>query len=360
MLKKNKLTLIITSIITLLPCLFGIIMWNKLPNMMAIHWGPDGNADGFGGKFFAVFALPLIILAIMWICILITAKDNQKVEQNVKPFRLILWIMPTLSCVASSCIYAVALGKEINLGIISPLLLGVMFTAIGNYTPKMKQNRTMGIKIKWTLENEENWNATHRFGGKVWFYGGFAFMLMALLPENIMIYTVLIGMLPLTFAPMIYSYLYYKKQVKSGTYGVSNKIKPLSKKAKSISLIAVLLILCGVMVLMFTGSVEVRYGDDSFTIEATYWSDLTVEYDEIDSIELDENADFGMRVNGFGSARLSLGNFKSDRLGTYTLYAYTSSEDAVVISVGEKTLVIGDTENQTAAEIYAKLSPFCK
>ena len=49
MLKKNKLTLIITSIITLLPCLFGIIMWNKLPNMMAIHWGADGNADGFGG-----------------------------------------------------------------------------------------------------------------------------------------------------------------------------------------------------------------------------------------------------------------------------------------------------------------------
>ena len=360
MIKKNKLTLIITSIITLLPCVFGLIMWDKLPNTMATHWGVDGNADGFGSKLFAIFGLPLIILAIMWLCILITAKDNQKIDQNNKPFRLILWIMPTLSCVASAIIYAFAIGKEINVNLILPLLLGIMFTAIGNYTPKMKQNRTMGIRIKWTLENEQNWNATHRFGGKVWFYGGFIFMLTALLPEMTAIYAMFVVMLPLVFAPAIYSYLYYKKQVKNGTYEMSDKIKPLSKKAKIISIIAVLLILCGVMVLMFTGDVEISYGDDSFTVGATYWNDITVEYDEVDSIELYENADFGTRVYGFGSARLWLGSFKSDELGSYTLYAYTGSEDAVVISVDGKKLVIGDTENQTADEIYAKLSSLCK
>ena len=360
MIKKNKLTLIITSIITLLPCVFGLIMWDKLPNTMATHWGVDGNADGFGSKLFAIFGLPLIILAIMWLCILITAKDNQKIDQNNKPFRLILWIMPTLSCVASAIIYAVSLGKEISISVILPLLLGIMFTAIGNYTPKMKQNRTMGIKIKWTLENEQNWNATHRFGGKVWFYGGFIFMLTALLPEMTAIYAMFVVMLPLVFAPAIYSYLYYKKQVKNGTYEMSDKIKPLSKKAKIISIIAVLLILCGVMVLMFTGDVEISYGDDSFTVGATYWNDITVEYDEVDSIELYENADFGTRVYGFGSARLWLGSFKSDELGSYTLYAYTGSEDAVVISVDGNKLVIGDTENQTADEIYAELSPLCK
>ena len=359
MIKKNKLTLIITSIITLLPCVFGLIMWDKLPNTMATHWGVDGNADGFGSKLFAIFGLPLIILAIMWLCILISAKDNQKVDQNNKPFRLIMWIMPTISCISSAIIYAFALGKEINVNLILPLLLGVMFTAIGNYTPKMKQNRTMGIKIKWTLENEENWNATHRFGGKVWFYGGFAVMLTALLPTKIMIWAVFAIMLPLVFAPVIYSYLYYKKQVKNDTYEASNKIKPLSKKGKIATIIAVSLILCGVAVLMFTGDVEVDYNDDSFTVEATYWSDLTVKYADIDSIELCENADFGMRVGGFGSARLLLGNFKSDSLGKITLYAYTSSEDAVVISVNGSKLVIGDTESQTAAEIYAKLSPLC-
>ena len=55
MLKKNKIKVIISSIIILLPVLFGIIMWNDLPDILTTHWGADGNADGLSGKVFAVF-----------------------------------------------------------------------------------------------------------------------------------------------------------------------------------------------------------------------------------------------------------------------------------------------------------------
>ena len=37
MIKNNKMKLIISSVITLLPMLFGIIMWEKLPEKMATH-----------------------------------------------------------------------------------------------------------------------------------------------------------------------------------------------------------------------------------------------------------------------------------------------------------------------------------
>ena len=36
MLKANKKTLIIASIITVLPILIGIMLWNRLPDPMAI------------------------------------------------------------------------------------------------------------------------------------------------------------------------------------------------------------------------------------------------------------------------------------------------------------------------------------
>lgn len=49
MLKKNKIKVIISSIIILLPALFGIIMWNDLPDIITTHWGADGNADGLSG-----------------------------------------------------------------------------------------------------------------------------------------------------------------------------------------------------------------------------------------------------------------------------------------------------------------------
>ncbi len=54
MLKENKFKVIISSIVILLPILFGLIMWNELPNTMTTHWGADGNADGFGTKPFPV------------------------------------------------------------------------------------------------------------------------------------------------------------------------------------------------------------------------------------------------------------------------------------------------------------------
>ena len=62
MMKANKKTLIITSIVTILPVLIGIICWNRLPEVMATHFGFNNEANGFSSKAFAVFGLPLILL----------------------------------------------------------------------------------------------------------------------------------------------------------------------------------------------------------------------------------------------------------------------------------------------------------
>ena len=64
MLKANKKTLIIASIITVLPILIGIMLWNRLPDPMATHFGMDNEADGFSSKAFAVFGIPLCLLAL--------------------------------------------------------------------------------------------------------------------------------------------------------------------------------------------------------------------------------------------------------------------------------------------------------
>ena len=86
MLKKNKFKVIISSIIILLPILFGIIMWNDLPDIMTTHWGADGNADGLSGKVFAVFGIPVILLIFHFVCLLLTSLDKKQKEQNQKPW----------------------------------------------------------------------------------------------------------------------------------------------------------------------------------------------------------------------------------------------------------------------------------
>ena len=73
--KVSKKTLIITSIIILLPVVFGLVMWNRLPDPMPTHFGADGQADGWSHKSFAVFGLPLIILGAHLLCIFASKTD---------------------------------------------------------------------------------------------------------------------------------------------------------------------------------------------------------------------------------------------------------------------------------------------
>ena len=180
MMKANKKTLIITSIVTILPVLIGIICWNRLPDVMATHFGFNNEANGFSSKAFAVFGLPLILLAVLWVGAFVTAHDPKRQNISPKMFSLMLWIAPVSSLVAAATIYPVNLGYELDIAFFSELLLGLMFIIIGNYLPKARQNYTIGIKIPWTLANEENWNRTHRLAGYLWMICGILMILISL------------------------------------------------------------------------------------------------------------------------------------------------------------------------------------
>ncbi len=357
MLKKNKHKIILSSLIILLPILFGLIMWKKLPDTITNHWGADGNADGFSGTAFAVFVPPVIILVLHWVCMLATLLDKKQKEQNPKALGMIFWILPMISLLTCGIMYRAAFGYMPNLSLFLGIILGAMFVFMGNYLPKVKQNRTLGIKISWTLHNEENWNKTHRFAGKLWVVCGVVVFLTAFLPFSLFLNILLCVILLVAIASILYSYGIYRRHQKAGiAYNTPPKSKG-EKLAARISAVAVMLILLGVAVLMFTGNIQVTCGDTSLQIEADYWTDLTVEYSQLDSIQYRKDLDVGVRTSGFASARLSMGIFQNEELGSYTLYAYTGAEEFIVLTSGERTLVIGVPDAQSIYdEILAKIS----
>ena len=208
MIKKNLKVLIITSVILLLPILAGLILWNQLPEQMPTHWNAAGEVDGWSGKAFAVFGLPLIMVAAQWLCMLGTAADPKKNNHSEKVLHLVLWIIPVLSVVLHAVTYATALGHAVPMEVVMPILIGLIFTIIGNYMPKCKQNYTIGIKIPWTLDNEENWNRTHRFAGWLWTFCGVAIMFTGFLCG---FWVFLPITLLMVLAPIIYSYILHQK-----------------------------------------------------------------------------------------------------------------------------------------------------
>jgi len=349
MLKKYRIRAILSSLAIFLPCIFGIIMWEELPLTLATHWGADGVADGTGSKAFAVFGIPAILFVFHWVCVLITLWDwKKRGEQSGKIFNLVLWIMPYVSALVSVIMYTVALGYEISFTAVTLLPLGLLFVVIGNYMPKVKRNHTMGIKVKWTLESDENWYATHRLAGKVWTVGGLLLMLLAFIPSETVMVVSFIAIIPVTFIPVVYSYVFYRRQLGEGKI---EKTKP-NKIVITVTLISVAVLSAFFVWLMFTGDIGVDFGEESFTVEASFYSDLTVKYEDIDSIELIDSDVKGSRVGGFGSPRLSMGNFRNDEYGTYTRYSYNSCDSAIVIRDGDKVLVLNGKDEAATKELY--------
>ena len=131
--KKNLKTITLSSIFIILPIFAGLILWDRLPDIIATHWGAEGVADGYSSKAFAVFALPFFLLAMHWICLFISCFDRRTTDQPQKALKLIFWICPVISFFASYIMYSYALGFELNIAKISVILFGLIFIIIGNY-----------------------------------------------------------------------------------------------------------------------------------------------------------------------------------------------------------------------------------
>lgn len=207
MLKKNLKTLIVTSIVTLLPILVGLLLWDKLPEQMPFHWGPSGEVDGWTSKQMAVLLMPFILVAIEWFCAWAANLDPKANNIANKSLKLILWFIPVLSIFINGIVYLSALGHDVSVEVIMPAFMGVIFMIIGNYLPKCKQSYTLGIKLPWTLHDEENWNRTHRFAGKLWFIGGLLMICTSFL-GSFVAFGIITALMILI--PTVYSYKLFK------------------------------------------------------------------------------------------------------------------------------------------------------
>ena len=211
MLRANKKTLIITSIVTVLPILIGVFLWDRLPEMMATHFGTDNMANGFSHKAFAVFGIPLICLAVLWIGALVIAYDPRKQNITPKMYTLGLWIAPIVSLVVAATIYSINLGYAVNTTYVGELFVGVILIIIGNYAPKARQNYTIGIRLPWTLANEENWNRTHRLAGYLWLISGILIVILTLCKvlQPVWMFAIIVIIISL---PYLYSFWLHAKK----------------------------------------------------------------------------------------------------------------------------------------------------
>ena len=208
---KSKKTLIITSLICLLPMLVGALVYSRLPEQVATHFDLQGNPDGWSSRAFAVFGLPGILLAVNLLIPFALQADPKHKNMSGALVNIVVWTVPVVSLLCSGLTLGRALGYDLRIEVVLPVFMGVLFILIGNYLPKTKQSYTMGIKLPWTLASEENWNRTHRLAGFLWVLGGVYFIVMSFIGWNLIAF--LIPIVLMVLAPTVYSYLLYRKGI---------------------------------------------------------------------------------------------------------------------------------------------------
>ena len=363
MTKKYKWTLILSSIVTLLPMVLALFVGGIIPEEIAIHFGFNGVADGFGDATIMFVILPLSLLALHWLCVLLAFKlDRKNFEENGKITRLVLWLIPAISLVTHGSMLAIAMGVTKNIHVFFLALMGIMFIVIGNYMPKMRKSITSGIKVHWAYTSDENWFYTHRFAGRIYMIMGFIMLIGMFLPVEWFIGFMIAAILVGGIIPVVYSYKFYKKQLADGTLTPEQAQKNVDdfmgesigsqKKAKKILLIVVAIVVAILLFVLFAGEIEITAGDNAILVEAPFYGNIEINYADIDSVEYREDSVGAMKVNGFDSAKLLLGTFQNSEFGYYKRYTSAKSLPCIVINVDGKFTVIGTSDAAQTQKLY--------
>lgn len=209
--KKINKELLLSTIACFIPMVIALLFYNKLPEQVPTHFGANGEANGYSSKVFFTFVMPLLYAGLHLFVNIMINNDPKRANSPKIMFSIVRWLIPVLMTIVTGLSIAAALNVNINVSTWVLCFVGILFIVIGNYLPKCKQNYTIGIKLPWTLNSEENWNKTHRFGGIVFVLFGLIQIAGAFLDFGGII--TMITIFAVLLIPMIYSFILYKKGI---------------------------------------------------------------------------------------------------------------------------------------------------
>ncbi|MFM7770629.1 MAG: SdpI family protein [Bacteroidota bacterium] len=212
--KKSNTILVI--LMAILPFAYAIYLYPSLNMQIPIHFNIEGKPDGWGSResiFIAPGILGLVTIVVYFLLLNIEKFDPKRVSKSdnagIKSLGFFISIFLTI---LSLCILYGSAHDKVPMDKLILGILSLLFIGIGIYMPKLEQNYFAGYRIPWTLDNEENWKATHKLAGKCWSGAGFLQFIISILFKGKWLF---IGFMSLTILaviiPVILSFILFKR-----------------------------------------------------------------------------------------------------------------------------------------------------
>ncbi len=195
---------------------FAVFFYSSVPDRMASHWNFKGQVDGYMSRFWGLFLMPMIILAVSLLFLLIPKIDPLKA--NIQKFRKYFdgFIIIVLSFLFYLFLLTISwnLSFQFNINRILPPALAVLLFYSGILIENAKRNWFIGIRTPWTMSNEKVWEKTHKLGGRL-FKIAALISLVGIFFSDYALYFVVIPAISFALYTVVYSYFAYQKEIKN-------------------------------------------------------------------------------------------------------------------------------------------------
>lgn len=215
---NTRTTTFLVLLMIIAATIVGVVLWNRLPDPMASHWGPNDEVNGYMSKFWGVFLMPLITLGMFLLFLVIPSIDPLKA--NIAQFRDVFNLFIALIVAFMVYIYFLTLRWNLgytNFGMSKAMLpaMGILFFFVGYMLRKAKRNFFIGIRTPWTLSSDRVWDETHRLGSVLFMISGALAFLGSFFGGMTAFWFLFVPLIASTLVTLVYSYLVYQKEVKA-------------------------------------------------------------------------------------------------------------------------------------------------
>jgi len=200
------------------PTIVGIALWNRLPDLMASHWGANDEVNGYISKFWGVFLLPLITLGMFLLFLVVPSVDPLKA--NIAQFREVFNLFIMLIVAFMVFLYFLTLRWNLghtDFGMSKAMLpaMGILFFFIGYMLRKAKRNFFIGIRTPWTLSSDRVWDETHRLGSILFMVSGVLAFIGSFFGGPLAFWFLFVPLMGSALVTVIYSYVLYQRESKA-------------------------------------------------------------------------------------------------------------------------------------------------
>jgi uncharacterized membrane protein len=197
------------------PTVYLLLTWNSVPQTILTRFTLNETVVKEQSRQALLIASIMLSMAAAGIYLLL--RNLRSIDPKVKSaaptsgfnrmgLAITIFLVLVNYCYVLSALHSWEISKKVIF-----IFLGLLLATLGNYMNNIKPNFFVGIRLPWTLNDENNWRLTHRLAGKLWFLGGILLALICVFLPDVALRPVFIGMVILiVLIPCIYSYKLFR------------------------------------------------------------------------------------------------------------------------------------------------------